>query len=215
MDDIRWEDNRKRIREYWPSAQFGAEGEHNELRDLWHRTLSPLNQRLLSEALEAMKLKYASHQPEIRWVHQCYDEIVERRRLKPTGPTQQPDTWFCDWSEPSRLGPWQTNYSAPCRTLDDAQRLAVSKGGRARSLRSDFGEVSGHHLAESDERVLATLRTHPRETLAAGISRLRAQGFLSAAPLVADIAQWNRMVRALVWARIDIDAATPQKAAAS
>lgn len=215
VPDPSWDDNRKRIREYWPSAQFGAENEPNELRDLWYRTLRNLNQFFLSVALQDVKLNFASHQPELKWVHAAYDRIVESRRNKPSGATPPADRHFVDFEERSRFGPWTVNYSASFATVEEAQRLAQSNGGRVRSLRSGFGETQGQSFADSDARVTAHLKTHSRETIASAIARLRDTGMLSPTPLVGGVDNWPRTVRSLVWSRLDIDAATPQKAAST
>lgn len=74
-----WLRNEKCIRELWATAEWGEPD--NELRSLFKRALSKLNQCFLSEAIEKVKLTYTSQQPELKWFMSAYEVCAASNRI--------------------------------------------------------------------------------------------------------------------------------------
>lgn len=62
--------NTERLKGLWPTAMLPA-----DWLDLWRTTFTNRNQEWLALAMERVKLRYSSHQPEIRWFVEAFREV--------------------------------------------------------------------------------------------------------------------------------------------
>lgn len=115
-----WTESAKTIRELWPDAIW-----NDTLRDVWRKALESLDQEGVHEALVSVKKTYASQQPEIKWVLQCYSTIQNERRLNRYTPIprgekhliQTPD----EKSEQSLFQEWRAAIDG--LVLDEAETI--------------------------------------------------------------------------------------------
>jgi hypothetical protein len=71
-------DIKKKINGLWPSASWNPEE-----RDLWEKTLYPLDQWALNTALDQVAKNYSREKPALRWVLDAYQQIKNDNRPKP------------------------------------------------------------------------------------------------------------------------------------
>ena len=192
MEERTWEHNEERIIEIWPSAQWGDE--RNELRKLFKRTLHRLNQVYLYDAIDAVKLKYGSHHPELSWLVKAYDSIFEARRIRVSGPAQSSDKWWVDFEAPPRHSPHlMYAYSSDAVDRADAERIAKLTGGRIRN----------HSMIVEQDTTLERLRAMSRESIAYAVKTLRDARMISTKPLSPNVGNWKPATIGFVLGQIE------------
>ena len=70
------EEVRSKFAEYWPKADIPE-----AVKCLWRDKLRNLNNNVLWEALDEVRVKYASQTPQIKWVLDAYHEIYRARYM--------------------------------------------------------------------------------------------------------------------------------------
>jgi hypothetical protein len=70
-------DVRKRVNEYWPNAEL-----NEATRKLWYKRLKDKNATRLMEALDDVRVKYASATPQLKWILDAYNNL-KPERLEP------------------------------------------------------------------------------------------------------------------------------------
>lgn len=70
-------DARKRLTEYWPNADL-----NEPTRKLWYRKLKDKNPSRLLEAMDEVRVKYASATPQLKWILDAYNQL-KPERLEP------------------------------------------------------------------------------------------------------------------------------------
>ena len=192
MQERTWEHNELRIRQIWPNAQWGDE--RNELRQLFKRSLRNLNQAYLFDAIDAVKLKFSSHQPELVWFLKAYDSIAEARNFKPSGATSTPDKWWVDFEAPPKHSPHlMYAYSSDAVDRADAERIAKLTGGRIRN----------HSMIVEQDTTLERLRAMSRESIAYAVKVLRDARMISTKPLSPNVGNWKPATIGFVLGQIE------------
>ncbi len=76
--------NTERLKGLWPTAMLPS-----DWLELWRTTFANRNQHWLSLAMERVKLRYSSHQPEIRWFVDAFREVERdvREAQRSASPT--------------------------------------------------------------------------------------------------------------------------------
>jgi len=185
-DDITWEENEKVIRDLWPTAMYP---EH--LKDLVKRQLSKLNQQWLREAIEEVKCKFASHQPELKWWLVEYEK-VEERWLKTQPPKKCADVIIVDHT---RVRDGKTyDVSSVFNTLDDAVAFARNCGG----------SIRGRRHAVSDEQLRREIKALPREQVSAAFAWLRQRAWITKEKVSGDVDAWSPMLLGTISGVIDV-----------
>ena len=131
MEERTWQHNEKRIRQMWPNAQWGDEG--NELRAIFKKHLSGLMQNHLYAAIDEVKVNFSSHQPELKWFISAYDRIVDSHRKFESGATRSADKWWVDFERPSKHTGLPYKFSTDALDFKSATAIAASTGGRVRN----------------------------------------------------------------------------------
>ena len=70
------EEVRSKFADYWPKADIPE-----AVKFLWREKLRNLNNNVLWEALDEVRVKYASQTPQIKWVLDAYDTIYRGRYM--------------------------------------------------------------------------------------------------------------------------------------
>jgi len=179
MEERSWEHNEKRIRQMWPNAQWGDEG--NELRAIFKKHLSGLMQNHLYAAIDEVKVSFSSHQPELKWFLQAYNRIVESNRKFESGATRATDKWWVDFERPSRHTGLPYKFSTDAPDFKTAKEIAASTGGRVRN----------HSQVIEQDSLVHFLKAQPRADIAAAVGALRAKGMMSKDQLSSDISKWR------------------------
>ncbi len=186
-----WQDNEKKIRQLWPNAQWGDES--NELRRIFKRKLSSLDQSILSRAIESVKTNFASHQPELKWFLSAYETIKQSERVVPTGATPCGDRYWVDYPKASRFTGVVAWVSSPAPDYETAKGWAVANNGRVRG---------GSH-AEPISDPMDRIRSATRDELKRAIDSLRTDNYISSYPLSSDPTKWDNRTIGSVAARLD------------
>jgi hypothetical protein len=81
--------NTERLKGLWPSAMLPS-----DWLDLWRQTFTHKNQDWLAEAMQRVRLRYSSAQPELRWFVDAFREIEREQRTvereSPDSPARKP-----------------------------------------------------------------------------------------------------------------------------
>lgn len=64
------DDVRNRVSEYWPTAEL-----NEATRKLWYKRLKDKNPARLMEALDEVRVKYASATPQLKWILDAYANL--------------------------------------------------------------------------------------------------------------------------------------------
>ncbi len=188
---ILWIDNEKKIRQLWPAAQWGDE-EH-ELRKLIKRRLSSLDQQILSRAIDVVKEKFSSQQPELKWFVTEYDTIKQAERVVQTGATPGGNQYWVDYPKASRFTGVVAWVSSPAPDYETAKNWAIANNGRVRG--------GSHTEAQADP--LDAVKAASRDALKAAIDSLRHDKYISADPLSSDPTKWDINTVGSVAARLN------------
>ncbi len=180
MEERTWQHNEKRIRQMWPNAQWGDDG--NELRAIFKKHLSGLMQNHLYAAIDEVKINFSSHQPELKWFIQAYDRIVDSTRKTESGPSRSADKWWVDFERPSKHTGLPYKFSTDAPDLATANEIAKRTNGRVRNRsKNDEAQSPVHFLLAQDRAVVAT-----------AVAQLRQRGIISKDQLPSDISQWRQ-----------------------
>lgn len=195
-DDITWEMNEKRIRDLWPTAMYPP-----DLKDLIKRRLSRVNQQWLKEALEEVKSKYASHQPELKWFLQEYERIESRwHRSQPAVTVRRPT--IVDHTRMRNGTVYEV--SAVFQSHEEAVEFAKTVNGTIRGKRN----------APSDAELRAQVKALDREKIKIAIDWLRERRWIGDQQVSGDIDSWSIMLLGSVAGAVDVTSkALPQPAA--
>jgi len=195
-EDITWEDNEQRIRELHPTAMYPP-----ALKALIKQQLSKLNQQWLREALDEVKCKFASHQPELKWWLQAYERI-EARWFKTQPAVQTVRPIIVDHTR-VRHG---TTYevSSVFYSLDEAVAFARNCGG----------SIRGKRHAPSDDELRAEIRALPRDQISAAVAWLRQRMWIGDDPVSGDLSKWSPALLGAIAGALDVTAQSLSKPAA-
>ena len=89
QDNHSWELNEKVIRVLWPKTDWGDE--NNQLRILFKKKLSLLNQVWLYDSIQETKSTSPSWHPEINIIMKVYSRIESIKLTRDFGPTKTTD----------------------------------------------------------------------------------------------------------------------------
>ena len=180
----------------WPNASWTQ-----QLTALWRDRLGGLNQELVTEAIKTTKPKYASHQPEIKWVLERYAELYEQRH--PTFGRDSREnatpTWHVSWQRTSKHGVPGAWYGKRCASREEADDLAQSMGGRAICMDPTVDPFSEIETRREVEAARVTLTELGRERVGALLERIRSVGFCKP-QLPGRVCDWPRMAVLAVYA---------------
>jgi len=194
MDDITWDMNEERIRQYWPTAMYPT-----ELKALIKRRLCRLNQQWLAEALEVVKCKYSSHQPELKWFLEQY-EVCEDRAWK-----HQP--------KPTTVKAIIVDHVR----VRNGSEYDISTVFTVESEADDYarqvnGTIRGRRKAMSDDDLRSWLKSQSRAALQASVDVVRSQGW-GEWQFPADLDQWTPTMLGAVAGGLDVMQRRSERAA--
>jgi|TARA_R110000803_G_scaffold154852_1_gene219625 hypothetical protein len=67
-------DVRSRVNDYWPNADI-----NDATRKLWYQRLKDKNAKRLLDALDDVRVKYASSTPQLKWILDAYNTLQPER----------------------------------------------------------------------------------------------------------------------------------------
>jgi hypothetical protein len=67
-------DVRSRVNDYWPNADI-----NEATRKLWYQRLKDKNAKRLLDALDDVRVKYASSTPQLKWILDAYNSLQPER----------------------------------------------------------------------------------------------------------------------------------------
>jgi len=189
-DDIKWDDNEKAIRDLWPTAMYPA-----DLKDLIKRQLSRLNQAWLREAIEEVKCKFASHQPELKWWLAAYERI-EARWFKTQPAVTAVRPIIVDHTRVRNEKTYEV--SSVFFSLEEAVAFARNCGG----------SIRGRRHTQSDDDLRAEIRALPREQISAAVAWLRQRMWIGSEPVSGDLAKWSPALLGAIAGALDVTSRT-------
>jgi hypothetical protein len=155
-----WEQNRERIRQLWGTAIYP---EH--LGNLMRQRLSCLNQEWLTQAIEDVKCRFSSHQPELKWFLEAYERIEQRAWSTQDRKRTPVEVIIVDYV---RVRDGKTSQVSTVFTeRAEAEAFARQQNGTIRCQRK----------ATSDDELRAWLKAKTRPELQAAVDLVRRQGW--------------------------------------
>jgi len=185
-DDITWEMNEKRIRDLWPTAMYPP-----DLKDLIKRRLSRVNQQWLKEALEEVKSKYASHQPELKWFLQEYERIESR--------------WHRSQPQVAAIRPIIVDHTRMRNGIVyEVSAVFTSQDEAVEFAKTVNGKIRGKRKAPSDAELRAQVKALTRDQIKQAIDWLREQRWIGKEQVSGDIDSWSVMLLGSVAGAVDV-----------
>jgi len=181
-----WEQNRERIRQLWPTAMYP---EH--LGNLMRQRLSGLNQEWLTQAIEDVKCKFSSHQPELKWFLEAYERIEERAWASQDRKRTPVEVIIVDHV---RVRDGKTSQVSTVFT-DRAEAEAFA--------RQQNGTIRGQRKTVSDDELRAWLKAKTRSELQAAVDLVRRQGW-GEWEVPGDLDRWGPMLLGAVAGGLDV-----------
>jgi len=180
----------------WPNASWPR-----QLLDLWRERLSGLDQVILTEAIKTTKPKFASHQPELKWVLERYGDLYEQRNPTFGGPSRQActSTFHVSWRKTSKHGVPGAWYGCRVQSRDEADSIAQQVGGRVTAIDIADDPYSEIETRQEVEMARGVIAGFARERIASILERLRRLGFCKG-QLPSRIGEWPRMAVLAVYA---------------
>jgi hypothetical protein len=181
-----WEQNRERIRQLWPTGMYP---EH--LGNLMRQRLSGLNQEWLTRAIEDVKCKFSSHQPELKWFLEAYERIEEKAWASQDRKRTPVEVIIVDHV---RVRDGKTSQVSTVFT-DRAEAEAFA--------RQQNGTIRGQRKTVSDDELRAWLKSQSRAALQAAVDLVRRQGW-GEWEVPGDLDRWGPMLLGAVAGGLDV-----------
>ena len=180
QDDHSFERNEQVIIQLWPKNDWA--NDNTEMRKLFKKKFSLLNQMWLYEALQEAKATSPSWHPEINHIMKIYTRIESAKLTRNFGPVEAANKWWVDYERPSKHTGLMYKFSTDAPTEKAAHEIAASCNGRVRNY------------SQPDDRIsmVRFLLSQSRETIASAVTALRTARMMSNDKLPADISQWRQ-----------------------
>jgi len=181
-----WDENRQRIRQLWPTAMYP-----DYLGKLMRERLSGLNQEWLTRAIEDVKCRFSSHQPELKWFLEAYERIEEKAWSAQDTKRTQVEVIIVDHV---RVRDGQTREVSTVFT-DRAEAEAFAK--------QQSGTIRGARTVMFDNDLRSWLKSQSRAALQEAVAVVRKQGW-GDWQFPGDLDQWSPTMLGAVAGGLDV-----------